>query len=156
MGLWYIWRIGYDNRATCHEVRALRQGVFSNLLKPPSRLNIQVLTESRTYLPPSDGPVKDCCRIASPRSPSNSAASSSARCHSTREPCRGAPPQSLGRPLKTKGARAASLREPLSWDPVLSASVSRPGSRRCVEDLTESLPRLCFIVNSSSSLQFAT
>lgn len=59
MGLWYIWRIGYDNRATCHEVRALRQGVFSNLLKPPSRLNIQVLTESRTYLPPSDRPVKD-------------------------------------------------------------------------------------------------
>lgn len=31
-------------------MRALRQRVFSNLLKPPSRLNIQVLTERRTYL----------------------------------------------------------------------------------------------------------
>lgn len=52
-------KISSDNCTTCHEVRALRQRVFSNLLKPPSRLNIQVLTESRTYARSSNRRVKD-------------------------------------------------------------------------------------------------
>lgn len=102
--------------------------MFSNLLKPPSRLNIQVLTESRTYLPPSDGPVKDC--RGRRRAPENSC---SEHCHSSREPCSGALLQSPGRPLKLEVPVCH-----LSWDPVLSASACW----NVVEVLTEASPRV--------------
>lgn len=112
-----------------------------------------MLTESRTYLPPSDGPVKDC-----------GVAWLAVELHSLVHCALSLNPRALQwsfaavswSPLKTKGASAASLREPLSWDRVLSASVSLPESRGGVEDLTESLPGLGLIVNSSSSLQFPT
>lgn len=53
-------------------MRALRQRVFSNLLKPPSRLNIQVLTERRTYRLFSSSifkPVTCVCGLRYPRRP---------------------------------------------------------------------------------------
>lgn len=132
MGLRYIWRIGYDNRATCHEVRALRQGVFSNLLKPPSRLNIQVLTESPTYLPPSDRPLKDSGLAALTvqlQSPVTGAASLKPRAAAASRPP----------PLQTRGGSSAVSLPGLC----LSAAVALPASRRSVEDLAECLPGLC-------------
>lgn len=144
MGLRYIWRIGYDNRATCHEVRALRQGVFSNLLKPPSRLNIQVLTESPTYLPPSDRPLKDSGLAALTvqlQSPVTGAASLKPRAAAASRP---PPPPANWRWLCCCQS-AGTLFISRSRSPCISPL--RRGFSRVS-------PRTLFIVHSSTSVQF--